>query len=101
MTTAADSNDKLAAVRAKFIAGIKERAATIEGILLLPDGEDKRAQLQHITHKIAGSAGFYGEDKIAEIAAKLDTSLQTSKNVIDLRRLTDEINELLTMLHAL
>ena len=98
---AADSNDKLAAVRAKFIAGIKERAATIESILLLPDGADKHAQLQHITHKIAGSAGFYGEDKIAEIAAKIDMCLQTSKNSMDLPHITDDINELLALLHAL
>ena len=95
------SHDRLAAVRRKFVAASKQRAATIEDILGLPDTPEKYRRLRHLAHKIAGSAGFYGEDGIAQVAARIDTGLQSEENNRDGAGLNADINELLSLLRAL
>ena len=99
MTTGSD--DKLAAVRRKFIAASKQRADTIEEIMGVPEAKEKYSRLQHLTHKIAGSAGFYGEHRIAEVAARIDTGLQTAEYSGDSAGVIADINELLSLLRAL
>ena len=95
------SHDRLAAVRRKFVAASKQRADTIEDILGLPDTPEKYRRLRHLAHKIAGSAGFYGEDGIAQVAARIDTGLQSEENNRDGAGLNADINELLSLLRAL
>lgn len=99
MTTGSD--DKLAAVRRKFIAASKQRADTIEAIMGVPEATEKYSRLQHLAHKIAGSAGFYGEHRIAEVAARIDTGLQTAEHYRDSAAVIADINELLSLLRAL
>ena len=99
MTTG--SHDKLAAVRRKFVAASKQRAETIEDILGLPETTEKYQRLRHLAHKIAGSAGFYGEDEIAQVAARIDTGLQSAENNRDRADLNADVHELLSLLRAL
>lgn len=99
MTTG--SNDKLVVVRRKFIAASKQRADKIEEIMGVPEARDKHNRLQHLALKIAGSAGFFGEHRIAEVAARIDTGLQTNEYYRDSAAVTADINELLSLLRAL
>ena len=96
-----NSTDKLAAVRAKFIAGLQGRADTIEALMASEDSVEKQAELQVLVHKIAGAAGFYAEEKIAEAAGKIDVALQTLNDFKDLPKFNAKLNELVTMLRAL
>lgn len=97
----ANTHDRLAAVRQKFIASLKERADTIETMLDAPEADNEHAQLQTLVHKIAGSAGFYGEQQIADAAQRIDIQLQQSPSPGEITALTDELRALIAKLRAL
>ncbi|MEM7466843.1 MAG: Hpt domain-containing protein [Pseudomonadota bacterium] len=71
-----DQGDKLLALRAKFIATMGTRADALSRLLEGPDDFNRQEAIQEIVHKIAGAAGFYGEQGIAEAAAKIDQPLK-------------------------
>ena len=95
------TGDRLAAVRQKFIAGLMDRADTLEGVLNTPSDERDYEHLQTLVHKIAGSAGFYGEQKIADTAQKIDVQLQQANDPAALPTLTDDLRALILILRAL
>ena len=97
----ANSTDKLAIVRAKFVAGLQDRADMIEALIASEDSAEKQAELQVLVHKIAGAAGFYAEHKIAEAAGKIDGELQTLNDFKGLPQFDSKLNELVIMLRAL
>ena len=71
--------DKLAAVRHKFLASLGDKANELEELSTGLIDDSRWQELSALLHKIAGSAGFYGELAIADLARELE--LQIIKQV--------------------
>ena len=96
-----DKADRLAAVRVKFIASVKERAQELTVCLAEEHWIDEWQSLQAKVHKIAGSAGFYGEHDVACLAAAIDRKLQVEPNTDAIEDLRAEISALIETIQAL
>lgn len=69
---AAVAGDPLAAIRAKFIAGLADRAAALEAAAQ----RDDRAALARELHKLKGAAASFGEPALAQAAAAAEAALE-------------------------
>ena len=54
-----------------------------------------------MVHKIAGAAGFYGEDDIARVAAQLDVQLQAKPAPEEFANISVELASLIEQIRAL
>lgn len=65
---------RLAALRAKVLRGLPGRASELdaESLRLERGGEEARAELQRLGHKLRGVAGSYGLDALGALAAELE-----------------------------
>ena len=93
--------DKLAAVREKFILSLQDKATELEAAAAGGEGDESLETLRAIVHKIAGSAGFYGQSDIAELATFIDGELQPPNDAILSVQLDPEIRKLAELMrHA-
>ena len=96
-----DKTDRLAAVRKKFVASVKERADVLDNFLVDENSYNDWQSLQAMVHKIAGAAGFYGEDDIARVAAQLDVQLQAKPAPEEFANISVELASLIEQIRAL
>lgn len=71
-----DFEDRLAALRRDFIAGLAGRIAEIDGLVAAVAGDpaadrsrEKIAAVRALVHKLAGVAGMYGHAAVGDAAA--------------------------------
>ncbi len=64
---------KLEAIRVRFLESCRDDLSILEsgGIT----DEDRRAELQAVAHRIAGSAGIFGEDDLGQAAFDMESAL--------------------------
>lgn len=93
-------SDQVRALRARYRESLSEKAEIVRQwhARSLENGWDKvdEAELGAWLHKLAGSAGMYEYDEIAEMARSLLPDLSESK--IPLAKLQQKLNELLETL---
>jgi len=60
-------------------------------------------QLYQLIHKLAGSAGSYGFDKISEVAIDIDSQIKTYKvgNGLDKEKMSTDLHRLLEQINSL
>lgn len=68
-------DDALAAVRAKFVAGLADRAAALRTAA----AQDDRSTLARELHKLKGAAASFGERALAEAAASAEAALKDDR----------------------
>ncbi len=74
------TSDSMAAVAAKFRASLARKADEIEAAQQDCANGRTAWALVALMHKLAGSAGFYAETAIAELAADLERRLDPDRN---------------------
>lgn len=74
------TSDAMAAVAAKFRASLARKADEIEAAQHAGTNAGSAGALVALMHKLAGSAGFYAETAIAELAADLERRLDPARN---------------------
>lgn len=81
-----DKEDKLAAVRQQFLSGLQDKAQALEVMLASTKEGSVEQPIAALLHKIAGSAGFYGQREIAELARVLEIRLLETSLTEDITR---------------
>ena len=91
----------MAAVAAKFRASLESRADEIEAAEKDRAAGGSVLPLVASLHKLAGSAGFYAETGIANLAADLECRLDPARNGGSVTRpLAPDIEHLVTLLRT-
>lgn len=75
----ANARDRLAELRHGFAARLRERLAELEGAVdAAQSGRGEAvAKVEHLAHKLAGTAGSYGFHDVGAIAAELEALCST------------------------
>jgi len=95
------TNEAMAAVAAKFRASLESRADEIEAAEKARAAGGSALPLVTSLHKLAGSAGFYAETGIAELAANLEGRLDPARNGgFVTRPVAPDIERLVTLLRT-
>lgn len=90
--------DKLAAVREKFILSLQEKAGALDVAMEEAVSTGEFENLVALVHKIAGSAGFYGQDDVAALATTIDNELNLKQNEVLSETLQREIRGLIDLM---
>ena len=83
----ADARDRLAELRQGFAGRLRERVDELDAAVAAVDDRQPAAvsKVEHLAHKLAGTAGSYGFHEVGEIAAELEalcgTGFDTAKAV--------------------
>lgn len=70
----ANARDRLAELRRGFAARLRERVEELDAAVAAVDDRQAAAvaRVEHLAHKLAGTAGSYGFHEVGEIAAELE-----------------------------
>ncbi len=93
--------DKLAAVRGKFILSLQEKAEPLQIALQEAVASGQSNNLEALVHKIAGSAGFYGQADVAAMATAIDDELKVKQNSVLPESLQQEIGKLISVMQTI
>lgn len=70
----ANARDRLAELRQGFATRLRERVQEVDSAVAAVDDRQSTAvaKVEHLAHKLAGTAGSYGFHEVGEIAAELE-----------------------------
>lgn len=83
-TAGSSPQDRLADVRARYAERLRsQRSELLECLAALDSGADVREQLRSFAHRLHGSAGSFGFDRVSQVAAHVESALLNGASARD------------------
>ncbi len=89
----ANARDRLAELRRGFAARLRERVEELDAAVAAVDDRQAVAvsRVEHLAHKLAGTAGSYGFHEVGEIAAEIEALCGAGFDVEQAARISERL----------